>query len=1190
MATQAFLDAFRQGGVGLRHIMLFAVPRDDGLATDYLYLSDSEVGTLGGVVPGVGLGKFWQSAVLDFGPISCPGAFCGTSVPLCTSSVTLNADKQVMLGSSGTASTLRDMLRTHVMTNALATIYRMIPTLAGADDAQMLGEYRVISFELDGSDLRLQLRQRTEWNKSIAPRYVNKQEYPRSPDEAVGLGLPIIYGAVSGLPLRRPWPSQYGTDYHALERMRGSRRAANAMFVDAGRGSGVATNPAAKVLVAGHKCKSIVDTAIGSMVFIQTGDSLSALVASGGNIVNTATEAGILLPDDFSFAWLALKPSEILALASAVQNPRHVLLPNEKTFAFADYAAGFRELQARVESPSNPGDPIEMELVLGYSSGASVTGPLFSLVGESAGLAGPIWVTIPASQTPTVRSYITAFTGWGSNNFWPTTPWDYQGRVLRFTWDLINFPASCAGKIKIFFIGALIRYRPRQDVVQTERHTGEYRTVQRQAPSPWVGARLKSYFSPYREPVILPAETELRGKFYCNVQGQEDDGSGTYTGTASALIERLPDIVRHLLVTYGAESAANIETGAATLGSFVAARAVLIDERGTDLKFALSISSSTDMMATLAGLCSGGLAMPHISPYDNKWRMIVWRAAPPITYPWKFSRWDVADEMGPKVEHTPLPDLLTGVRVAYGYNAFTRSYDSEVALSHNRSVAGYEYFGLRDQQLTVTASVNDRLNFKETWSGATIYTMTLTAGDYATPHLLAKHITARIRVAAPNDHLVSVCNVIEEGFNDRLRYWDPTDRYAGIKPGTYTTMEALRREALRALNQSSSIAGCSYASGQRIITPASAAVLDFLMAGQPIGGTGIPGGATIASVGATTFTISADTTAVGSGVTLTAYFVASWASGGTTVTLANPAWSAKFTRGMRVVAAGIAVTGVITTVNDVTGVLTVSVANTSAGNNVNVQSLSSTGSQWLLRYTGGKFGVSKTAGTLTVPGFVVSAHAARLDNAWGVLGFSRILADVTVPTTPTYANADDVRFEDHLCLISLESTTDILIASGADGQDSATAVRHCGDLLGTSGESDILQSLDAAHGMTCFFTPKGSREIALRKTAARYGARRDVEIEGRAIYDTRTALSLRNRIADLLGKPRSIITFNTTKAPDIERGDVFEFRDDINDLIPYPGLGSDGLWTGKRFIVTDVTHHLGPSSRDTTIVAVDVTD
>ena len=1179
MATQEFLDAFRSGGVDLRHLLLLVVPRNDDLASDTLYLSDSEIGTLGGVVPGVGSGHLWQSAVKDFGPISCPGAFCGTSIALAGAAVTLNADKQIILSSSATASTLRNMLQTHVMTNASATIYRMIPQLGAANDAQLLGEYRVISFELDGSDLRLQLRQRTEWNKAIAPRYVNKQEYPRSPDEAAGIGLPLAYGNVSGLGLRRPWPSAFGADYRWLDMVRAPRRSVGAVLVDSGRGAGAAQNPSAKVVMAGHACESVVDTSLGTMLYMKSKnvDRLLVIDAPGGNVFNTSTEAGVLLPDQFGFAWIGNIPGEVYNPTSGALNPRHILSPSDATYSYLDYAAGLRNLEFRWSPNEKIGFGVTYQYIVGYQSTANLASLGLYLGVNPAIDDWALRLALPASTAPTVLA---------TNTFAlaDADPWDF---FSQYQFRVMFRGGTPAGQAKVFFVGWVIKFKPYEATVVTERFVGRYRTVQRSVKVPFIRRPL---FYPYQEPALEPAVTELEGSFFCNVRGHKDDGSGTYTGTASTLIERLPDIIRHLLVTYGAESPANIEAGESAIGSFVSARAVLIDERGATLRYAMSIGISTDMTAAIAQLGASGLAMPHISPYDNKWKIIVWRAAPPITYPWQFSRWDVVDAMGPKVEHTPLPELLTGVRVAYGYNGFTRSYDSEVALSHNRSVAGYEYFGLRDQLLTVTASVNDRLNFKETWSGATIYTMTLTAGDYATPHLLAKHITARMRVAAPNDHLVSVCNVIEEGYNDRLKYTDPTARFVGIKPGTYTTMEALRSEAQRALNQTGTITGCSWTAPSPVITPSNPAVLDFLAVGQPVSGTGIGGGSVVTSITATYFTVSVLTTASGSNATLTASFVASWASPSVTITLANPAHAAKFTRGMRLVGTGISATALITTVNDAAGTITIDTSTTAAGNNANIQTLSSTGSQWLLRYTGGKFGVSKTAGTLTVPGYVVSANAARLDNAWGVLGFSRILADVTVPTTPTYTDANDVRFEDHLCLISLESTTDLLLSTGADGQDSATAVRHCGDLLGVSGESDLLQSLDAPHGTTCFFTPKGNREIALRKTAARYGARRDVEIEGRAIYDTRTALSLRNRIADLLGKPRTIITFNTTKAPDIERGDVFEFRADMDDFLPYPGLGSDGLWTGKRFIVTDVTHHLGPSSRDTTIVAVDVTD
>ena len=264
---------------------------------------------------------------------------------------------------------------------------------------------------------------------------------------------------------------------------------------------------------------------------------------------------------------------------------------------------------------------------------------------------------------------------------------------------------------------------------------------------------------------------------------------------------------------------------------------------------------------------------------------------------------------------------------------------------------------------------------------------------------------------------------------------------------------------------------------------------------------------------------------------------------------------------------------------------------TGAGSGVNMSFSSSSGG-WVFDYAPavdsneGKVTVTKLSGTRTILAGASATAVERAESGWASLGFSQILGNITVTASPTMVTAHDDRFVDHIWIQSLHSVTDYLFQSGTNGADSATAVRHCGDLLGATAANDILGS-DSTHGSMCFYCPKGVREQALKKTATRYGARREVEFEGRAIYDTDVALQLRNRVADLLGRPRSTIRFNTTKAPDIERGQVIEFWPDMDDFA-YPGLGSDGKWTGKRFVVTEAVHNLGPTSRDTTIVAVEV--
>src|SRR3990172_1020042 len=170
MATQAFLDKWREGGGALRHLLLLTAPRDDGTQNDTVYLADTEVATLADVIPGITSGRMWASGVLDFGPISCPGTFCGTTIQLCTSSVVLDADKAVILPAGVGAlqnTTLRKMLQTHVLTNAAAMIYRHFEGQTGAGDAQAFGPFRLLSASLEGGTLTLRLRQGTESNKPI---------------------------------------------------------------------------------------------------------------------------------------------------------------------------------------------------------------------------------------------------------------------------------------------------------------------------------------------------------------------------------------------------------------------------------------------------------------------------------------------------------------------------------------------------------------------------------------------------------------------------------------------------------------------------------------------------------------------------------------------------------------------------------------------------------------------------------------------------------------------------------------------------------------------------------------------------------------------------------------------------------------------------------------------------------------
>lgn len=66
------------------------------------------------------------------------------------------------------------------------------------------------------------------------------------------------------------------------------------------------------------------------------------------------------------------------------------------------------------------------------------------------------------------------------------------------------------------------------------------------------------------------ADVVVGAELYADVEGYADDASGTYTGTALALIQKPADVIRHLLVTWMALPLADFETSAnlaATMGA-----------------------------------------------------------------------------------------------------------------------------------------------------------------------------------------------------------------------------------------------------------------------------------------------------------------------------------------------------------------------------------------------------------------------------------------------------------------------------------------------------------------------------------------------------------------------------------------------------------------------------------------------
>ena len=196
---------------------------------------------------------------------------------------------------------------------------------------------------------------------------------------------------------------------------------------------------------------------------------------------------------------------------------------------------------------------------------------------------------------------------------------------------------------------------------------------------------------------------------------------------------------------------------------------------------------------------------------------------------------------------------------------------------------------------------------------------------------------------------------------------------------------------------------------------------------------------------------------------------------------------------------------------------------------------------------------------------------------WATLGIETTGTDAAA-TAGTYYQ----RLPGHALIARIGGTLDLLFESGPHGYKNTNRNAH--DLFGFDGLRDRL-----AAGVTTQWmgdSPIGSRELVCRQARDGFGPRRPVSEECKWTSDDDTALAKARTLVDLLAVERIEITFTTRSAPDIERGRVFGFRVETAGWKSYPA--GDGSWAGRRFIVTEVVQHLGPSSYATEIVAVEL--
>ena len=522
------------------------------------------------------------------------------------------------------------------------------------------------------------------------------------------------------------------------------------------------------------------------------------------DLFNEADGAGLLIgdkpsggTDPFTTVFVPLLPSNIeLVSANNAENPRAVLDPwNDTNWALLDYDAGYRELRVRFPSPSSFGDLVitggdifcGIELLSGSLSNTKIR------VEAGTGGANFSEITLPTpSPNP---GYVGMNLGtppiWGVGGL-PSRPWEFGDTIAR-----IYFSAASSGtRFRVYALALTLRVRPVGEVV-AEKVDLLPTIVQKRERNPWYMTPFagKDYVYTTTEYMPGPVYGPPLGPFAANLEGWADDGSGTDSGLADGLIERAPDLVRHLCRTYGGFSNGDFETGASAFGSLVKLRAELKTWRQLDMEHGFAVLERTPLHQLIEALASDSLCWYHFNRFDGKLHAHAWRTGKAADYAVKIPKdWISGGRI--TFDKAAASEVAVSARVPYAMDHVGRTQLHEVSIGPDYSTAGHRWRGIRHQLLTVETGKNDKLDFT---SNAT-YAVTLAAGDYD-PMDLAVEVGTKMAAADGGQHPCSYGPEVVAGWNDTIRFYDGTsNKTATIAPGAYATFEALAPAIVTAIN------------------------------------------------------------------------------------------------------------------------------------------------------------------------------------------------------------------------------------------------------------------------------------------------------------------------------------------------------------------------------------------------------
>ena len=572
------------------------------------------------------------------------------------------------------SDSLFSLLADYVFTGSKITITQAFRDLTSTSDFLDIFTGRIRGMDtLQQLKLVLSCTQDGSWNRPVPPRKATQSAFPRIPDDAIGVSLPIIFGDFNTGKDSFDWGSVTGIPAYLWGR---PSAPCPAVIIDPVAASGSAGNPT--YLLADHELALISDFAY---FWNQSVARYARHPATGGNALVKSNPAGtgpaeITLGDrlfDMSWGPVSVHPSTTALFATTLlgDNPF-----GPGGLATLDFNANRKRLDLFLPDIQSLGNFKSAKVWVIYDSTLAPKGRIG-------------WVDANGVEAPVAGTDNLAALGSATyNNNSPTQIDSYAipGASLS-TWAGI-------GNSRIFFelhtnAGQLATVYGIVLSIQFEADSRILRQGSRipvqQPPVPVYSAsgRIVGYKKGPVTFVDTPDVTTFDSPIWTFPKGFKDDGSGTYTGTANALIEHPVDIARYLLVKYGNVSPSEIETAASTFGSFVDARAPL-----PNYKFRICFNEERKLKDVLEQLQAEGLfsIYKRCTGTGSKWICVPWQslsgadyrtAADPIFIdPLSTGYGIVAGSFKGWVD--PASAIVNSVRVNFDYDLRSHSYRNQV--------------------------------------------------------------------------------------------------------------------------------------------------------------------------------------------------------------------------------------------------------------------------------------------------------------------------------------------------------------------------------------------------------------------------------------------------------------------------------------------------------------------------------